>query len=289
MGSHNKITSGSFTGSSGRITSGRGLAASLARYFARWHFFHAIHRNVPPGALLLDFGCGGGDAFLASRFRAIGLDLDAESARSARGVYSSAMNADVGRLPIKEGSLDAAVSSFVLEHLPASLAPAALWEIHGSLRPGGALVCLCDLDCDHPMLWLVRRLFPEGYRQAYVEVPGHVGLRREGAWAQLLTEQGFEIVCWRLLSRFPVLDLTPLVQSGWSTQFPAGIRWLGDLAARLGRLRGVAEIWNLTAVVLDDLTRLVLPRRWAYRLLFVARKQTDQRAKGSVRHATNPA
>jgi hypothetical protein len=169
--------------------------------------------------------------------------------------------------------LDAAVSSFVLEHLGDHAATTSLAELNRVLKPGGILISLCDLECDHPFLGWLRRSYPKGYREAFIETPGHVGLRRQEEWARLLDRSGFGIVRWTLESRNPLLDHCPWCQLAAGGEFPSAVRFIGRIAYRISKYPPAAIAWGLSATLLDDLSRPFLPRSWAYRLLFVGRKE----------------
>ncbi|MBI4634968.1 MAG: class I SAM-dependent methyltransferase [Candidatus Rokubacteria bacterium] len=257
---------------SGRITRGHGVLALAARYFSTWHFLCTIEANVREGSEVLDFGCGQGTSYFPSRFHTTGFDVDFETVRAVSGPYQGAVTGDVAQLPFRAETFDAAVSSFVLEHLPFEHAVATFDELRRVLRPHGVLICLCDLECDHPLLSLVRRFFPDGYQEAFIKVPGHLGLRRERTWAELLTGAGFDILEWRLMSRFPVLDHAPWTYFASAPRVPKPLQWIGKAAHRVNRWGRVAELCDVVVVAADDVFRSVLPRSWAYRLLFVARK-----------------
>jgi SAM-dependent methyltransferase len=263
------LTDNAAAGAGHRLTQG-GLVATVGLALAKWHYFRALDRNLRPGARLMEFGCGGVSSWIASRFRTIGLDLSMESAAVAGKVYIGGIQGDVSRLPFADRSFDAVSSSFVLEHLAPGIADRALSEIHRVLLPGGKLICLCDLECDHPMLGPLRHFWPDGYREAYVETPGHYGLVREDAWAHLLKARGFQIHSWHLVSRFPLLDHCPVVHLNSTRHFPAPFRLVGRLAKRVTRDPRVAPLWDASIVLVDSLTRWALPKSWAYRLLFVA-------------------
>jgi len=160
-------------------------------------------------------------------------------------------------LPFRGETFDAAVSSFVLEHLPFDAAVSTFNELRRVLRPQGVLVCLCGLECDHPLLSLVRRLSPDGYYQAFIQVPGHWGLRRERAWADLLTRTGFDIPRWRLMSRFPILYHAPWTYFASAPRVPKPLQWVGEVANRVNRWGRVAEICDVAVVAADDVLRAV--------------------------------
>jgi SAM-dependent methyltransferase len=104
-------------------------------------------------ATLVDIGTGTGTLALAALrrwpgVRAIGVDparrlleMAEASAREA-GVHER-LTAKVGKaaaLPLPDASVDAAISSFVLQLLPSRIA--AVREAHRVLRPGGVFACL---------------------------------------------------------------------------------------------------------------------------------------------------
>lgn len=99
--------------------------------------------RTTPGALVLDAACGTGRhaAWLAAEgFRTVGVDLTGAMVRraAARAPRASFVHGDLGALPISSGSVDAAVCSLALCHVP-ELVPALL-ELARVLRPGGRLV-----------------------------------------------------------------------------------------------------------------------------------------------------
>ncbi|SMO43071.1 class I SAM-dependent methyltransferase [Halorubrum cibi] len=99
---------------------------------------------------LLDVGGGSGRASAALTGPDITV-VDASSgmlrrARTARGL--SAVAGDAGRLPFRDGSVDAAMVVDAFHHLPDR--EAALGEIVRVLAPGGVLV-VRDFDPAHPL------------------------------------------------------------------------------------------------------------------------------------------
>jgi ubiquinone/menaquinone biosynthesis C-methylase UbiE len=139
-----------------RATAGR-AARNLARGGERYtetalHFDverlpPLLIRSLPAGPLALaDLGCGDGPLFAAlSREGLIGATrpvyaVDLEAARlarvSARLPWIVALVASADSVPaIPDGSLDAVVSTMVMEHVPDE--QVYLAEIHRVLRPGG--------------------------------------------------------------------------------------------------------------------------------------------------------
>ena len=119
-------------------------------------WYRALHAHLlgrlalPPGACLLDAGCGTGG--LLARLAALrpdldlqGLEYDAEAAALARAKLPPGRDPDklqvgsVNTMPYGSGQFDAIVSADVLCHAAVDEA-AALTEFHRCLRPGGILL-----------------------------------------------------------------------------------------------------------------------------------------------------
>ncbi|WP_336923061.1 class I SAM-dependent methyltransferase [Aquipuribacter sp. SD81] len=97
-----------------------------------------------PDALVLDTGSGEGYGAASLRAvtgaRLVGVELDPAATAHARDRYRlAAVRANVVALPLASGSVDAVVSSQVLEHVWTP--HEHLGEARRVLRPGGLLVC----------------------------------------------------------------------------------------------------------------------------------------------------
>ena len=106
--------------------------------------------NIPPGGTALDVGSGPGNV-TASLARAAGpeglaLGIDISEPMLARAVRNEAgpqvgfIKADAQRLPLRDNTVDAVVSTAVLQLVPDPTA--ALAEIARVLRPGGRLAIM---------------------------------------------------------------------------------------------------------------------------------------------------
>jgi arsenite methyltransferase len=123
--------------------------ALTRRFIAAWQL-PVDWLNIPPGGTALDVGCGPG-SITAQLARAAGPDglalgVDISEPMLARAVNAAAgsqvgfLRADAQRLPLRDHSVDAAVSIAVLQLIPD---PAAtLSEIARVLRPGGRLAVM---------------------------------------------------------------------------------------------------------------------------------------------------
>ncbi|MFI1280027.1 class I SAM-dependent methyltransferase [Streptomyces sp. NPDC020858] len=103
--------------------------------------------GLRPGERVLDAGCGTGRALTALRAAVgpagtvLGADLTpqmlAAAQRAGRAAEGTLLLADVARLPLRDGALDAVFAAGLIAHLPD---PAAnLCELARVVRPGGRL------------------------------------------------------------------------------------------------------------------------------------------------------
>lgn len=154
--------------------------------------------------LVLDAGAGSGRStlmLLSARPKAevIALDIfsgafgisDNTQERLLRNVERAGfaervqvMAADMRNIPLESNVLDAANSSFAIDHLSEEGVHQALAELHRTLKPGGQFL-MSTINADA----YVRTAFPIAASHGYF---GRGDARAE--WTQLLTSEGFEIV-----------------------------------------------------------------------------------------------
>jgi SAM-dependent methyltransferase len=117
------------------------------------HHLRALGGDAPGG--VLDFGSGvtffpfvlardGWDVLCADDDPVVTRDLTAAAAVEPSGLGSVRALLAAGALPLTDGSLDAAYSISVLEHMPDPLP--ALDELARVVRPGGVFVLTVDID-----------------------------------------------------------------------------------------------------------------------------------------------
>lgn len=96
---------------------------------------------LPAAGLVADLGCGPGrhlGEIGARGMRPVGLDLSTGMLRQARGRSGEPLvQADLRSLPLRDGCLDGAWSSYALLHLDDQGLAQALGEVTRVLRPGG--------------------------------------------------------------------------------------------------------------------------------------------------------
>jgi len=108
---------------------------------------------IPPGADVLELGCGAGvpmTARLANGRHLIGVDISAEQIRRARRNVPSAafIQADLATLDRPESSLDAVVAFYSLTHVPRDEHAALFARVRRWLRPGGLFVASLGVEDD---------------------------------------------------------------------------------------------------------------------------------------------
>ncbi|MGH3636718.1 class I SAM-dependent methyltransferase [Mycobacterium sp.] len=170
--------------------------AVARRLLAAWQ--HPVEwLNIPPGGVALDVGSGPGTV-TASLARAagpgglaLGVDISepmlARAVRAESGPRVGFIRADAQRLPLRDDTVDAAVSIAVLQLIPDPVA--ALSEIARVLRPGGRLAVMVPTAGRAARLW---RMLPGTGAYAFGE--DEIG--------DILEEHGFAHVRTKNISTF---------------------------------------------------------------------------------------
>jgi len=108
-------------------------------------------RDLPPGAAVLDLGCGAGvpaTLWLAERsYSVTGVDLSEKQLGLARKLVPGAtfVKADMTELDLGSEAFDAVVAFHSIIHVPKEEHPALLGEVHRWLRPGGLFLATLTL------------------------------------------------------------------------------------------------------------------------------------------------
>ena len=110
--------------------------------------------RLPPGAALLDVGCGAGvpfTAWLSERFCVTGMDISAEQLNLARQRVPRAvfLHQDMCSLDVPPKSFDAITCFYALIHVPRNQHARVLADFNRALKPGGYLFLIAgngDLD-----------------------------------------------------------------------------------------------------------------------------------------------
>jgi len=124
----------------------------IADRFAEWvteiqddprpRFRQELLDRLPPGARVLELGCGAGTSdthLLAKRFRVTVVDISTEQLRRARANVPEAefVQADMTELELPAASFDAVAAFYSFNHVPRDLLGDLFSRIHGWLVPDG--------------------------------------------------------------------------------------------------------------------------------------------------------
>jgi SAM-dependent methyltransferase len=183
----------------------------------------AVRKAVPPGALVLDVGCG--SALVGDRldgYRYVGVDFGGHHVRWAAAKHPGVIGqAPAEQLPFADGAFDVVVMSEVIEHL---LRPElAVWEVARVLKRGGTFVMTTNNASElplrspltHPLSWLEKAvgatrddvisrrpwvwpepvdpsLLPEGAPPVYLPHTHHI----QAETRRLFAAAGLDTVAW---------------------------------------------------------------------------------------------
>jgi len=118
---------------------------ATGRTTARDRYTELILDTLPPGASLLELGCGAGvptTKRLAERFAVTGVDISARQIERARAnvPHATFLNADMTAVDFPSASFDAVVAFYSIIHVPREEHGPLLRAIVSWLGPGGWLV-----------------------------------------------------------------------------------------------------------------------------------------------------
>jgi SAM-dependent methyltransferase len=162
-----------------------------SRSAVRMCYTRTLLDALPPGADVLDLGCGAGGPTtlaLAGRFALTGVDMSARSIALARLKVPGAtfIEADMAEVDFAAGSFDGVAAFYSLIHVPRDLKGALLEQIASWLRPGGMLVATMGTHAE-----------AVDYGEDFLGVPMYWSTFDSETNRRLVEQAGFEIVSAR--------------------------------------------------------------------------------------------
>lgn len=229
-----------------------------------------VRKHVPQGSVVLEMGCAGGIAYFSTRYRMIGLDVSMASLQAAATLYEKCIQADASRgIPLEDGSVDAAASSFFWEHIAMRDKRVILAELRRVLRRGGKIVFLYDVETENPLVASMRRVRPALYQAEFIERDGHLGYQTPGENREIFESEGFRIVEQLGLERSPLQATTVWAKMRkWPQPFAA----TGSMLSHIDGSR--ASLFPYIAVLraIDETMGRALPDSWSRLGLTVCEK-----------------
>ena len=115
------------------------------QHWPRMKWLEKALTRLKPASTVLDLGCGSGDPAdieIAKLHQVTGLDISRAQVELARQNVPAGrfIHGDLAALDFPDGSFDAVVSFYTLEHVPRERHGLILERIHDWLRPGGLLL-----------------------------------------------------------------------------------------------------------------------------------------------------
>ncbi len=207
--------------------------------YREWRFWRAA---LPGGGRLLDLGSGRGkEVFVEKADETVGLDGSLVFLRDCSRHYDIVVLAALPRLPFREETFDAVVSSHVLGHVAAEEKDALIKELARVLRPGGTTAHIIETDSTHPAIVAAKK-HPDLYVQQLIEQDGHIGLEPANRVIERFEGHGFELVMCRVVDAIipSVLYYDKYLDHPGYAELP-GLTW----TRALSRLNGATRLGNL--------------------------------------------
>jgi cyclopropane fatty-acyl-phospholipid synthase-like methyltransferase len=184
-----------------RVADGYERLEAPSAEWPRLRRLRALLADVPEGGAVLDLGCGNGLPALreiSKRHVATGLDVSRVQAERARRNVPEAhvLRGDMAAAAFEDGSFDAIVSFYAIEHVPRERHRSLFCRLHGWLSPGGLLLFTVEARATHEATgeWLGAPMFFSQFGlEETIELVRAAGFAVESAEVEAQIEGGTEI------------------------------------------------------------------------------------------------
>ena len=182
-----------------RIAEAHATWATTVRTNERARYAARLIAAFPPGAPLLELGCGTGGPTtqaLATHFELTGVDISPRSIELARAAVPSArfIVGDMTSVEFPDATFDAVAAFFSIIHVPRNEHGELFARIHRWLRPNGLLVAalgLSDNPAGYEADWLGAPMYWSGFEPHVSEqLIAAAGLTVESATVETADEDG---------------------------------------------------------------------------------------------------
>lgn len=204
----------------------------------------------------------------------LGVDLSSSSVLRASQVYSMVIKANCVRLPLMDQSVDAVISSFLLEHLECAEFEQFFREMARILRPDGCMVHYLDLEDNSRFTqWAKQQAW---YHRLFVVERGHYSLRPIEEWRTCFQKAGFQAEKERYSCKTWIQD-----PSIWSRLADPAVaqpyRSIGRVSRGLSRVLGPAL--NVAVDLYQDTVERFYPHSWASKAIWVLKPTLSSLSK----------
>lgn len=249
------------------VPRGNSLVSELPLWVIANGYLWNVRKYVPRGGRVAELGCAAGVAWFGKAYAMIGVDVSHTGLAIAARKYDRCVQAaDLAAIP--DASLDAVISSYFWEHMPADVKERLSADIKRVLKPGGHIVFVYDVETRNPLIAWIRGRRPDLYKKLFIDGDGHLGYEPIAVNEQRFVRHGFELIRSNPMERTP-LQSTSVYKK--MEQWDGAPRAIARLTAFLDWKPFAKPYWALLRLIDETVGRL-FPRAWGRIAVTVARK-----------------
>ncbi len=249
------------------VPRGRSFLSELPLWVIANGYLWNVRKYVPRGGRIAELGCAAGVDWFGKAFSMTGVDVSHTGLAIAARKYDRCLQAaDLAAIP--DASLDAVISSYFWEHMPAEAKEKLSADIKRVLKPGGHVVFLYDVETSNPLIAWIRGRRPDLYQKLFIDGDGHLGYEPIARNEQRFVRHGFELIQSNPMERTPLQSTSVYKKLELWDGAP---RLIGRLTRFLDWGPVAKPYWAFLRLIDETVGRL-FPRSWGRIALTVARK-----------------
>ncbi len=258
---------GAYTNQIFYVPRGQSFWSELPLWVIANGYLWNVRKYVPRGSRVAEMGCAAGVDWFGKAYSMIGVDVSHSGLAIAARKYALCLQtADLAAIP--DASLDAVISSYFWEHMPAEVKEKLTADIRRALKPGGYVVFLYDVETSNPLITWIRGLIPDLYQKLFIEGDGHLGYEPIDVNEQRFARHGFELILSNPMERTPLQSTSVYKKMKLWGGAP---RLVGRLTAFLDWAPVAKPYWAFLRLIDETVGRL-FPRSWGRIVITVAKK-----------------